>query len=230
MLSPTLTQLPDDTSEHGTVVAPDSGVGDDHPMRKVTRQVAFEQGWSSGRARKVADLFDGMAAEWDAPRSGPVRTAPVRDALARGGMRLDRRWLELGAGTGIGTRLFAPAVGEGGGSLVALDLALEMLRRSPSRVAPLVNGDASCLPFGDGLFGGVAMVNMLLFPDEIDRVVTTDGGQLLWVNTVGDRTPIHLSPKDFLAALPDSEAGGWSAVWARSGTGFWVVATRPAAS
>ena len=217
-----LTRLPDDTSEHGAVVEPASGVGDDHPMRQITRQVAFEAGWSAGRARKVADLFGGMASDWDAPRSGLIRTAPIRDALSRGDLRLGGRWLELGAGTGVGTRIMAPALSGAGGSLVALDLALQMLRESPTRVAPLLQGDASRLPFPSGTFGGVAMVNMLLFPDEVDRVVAADGGQLLWINTSGDRTPIHLSPEDFLAALP----GRWSARWACSGTGFWAVATR----
>lgn len=211
------------------MVAPESGVDDDHPMRRVTRQVAFEHGWSSDRARKVAGLFDGMAAEWDAPRSGLVRTAPIRDALARGGMRLDGRWLELGAGTGVGTRIMAPVLAATGGSVVAVDLALRMLRESPVRVAPLVQGDASRLPFADGIFSGVAMFNMLLFPEEVDRVVSPDGGQLLWINTSGDRTPIHLSPEDFLAALPGGSSGAWRAQWACSGTGFWVVATRSAA-
>jgi len=214
------------------VVEPDSGVGDDHPMRKVTRDVAFEHGWSAGRARKVADLFDGMATEWDAPRSGLVRTAPIRDAMVRGGMRLGGRWLELGAGTGVGTRIVAPEVADRGGSIVAVDLAMRMLRESPDRVAPLVQGDASRLPFADCAFDGVVMVNMLLFPSEVDRVVASDVGQLLWVNTSGDRTPIHLSPEDFLGALPGPGEGhclgssGWSGVWARSGTGFWVVASR----
>ncbi len=153
-------------------MAPASGVGPDHPMRKVTRQVAFERGWSADRARKVADLFDGMAAEWDEPRSGLVRTAPIRDASTRGGMMLAGRWLELGAGTGVATRILAPAVSEAGGSLIAADLALEMLRRSPARAAPLVQGDASSLPFADGVFDGVALINMLLFPDEVTRMVT----------------------------------------------------------
>lgn len=221
-----LTRLPDDTSEDGLVVAPELGADDDHPMRQVTRQVAFERGWSAGRARKVADLFDGMAAGWDAPRSGLVRTAPIRDALARGGMRLSGRWLELGAGTGVGTRILAPALAAVGGSVVAVDLALRMLQASPARVAPQVQGDASTLPFGDGVFDGVAMFNMLLFPEEVDRVVSGDGGQLLWINSSGDRTPIHLSPEDFLTALPGGSSGAWTAQWARSGTGFWVVATR----
>jgi len=36
----------------------------DHPMRKLTRQVAFDGAWDAERAKKVGDLFDGMAADW----------------------------------------------------------------------------------------------------------------------------------------------------------------------
>jgi len=190
-------------------------------MRKVTRRVAFDDDWSPARAAKVADLFNSMASEWDEARSGLQRTSPVRDALDRGSLNVSGRWLELGAGTGIGTRLLSPALTEGGGSVVALDLALAMLRNSPRRVAPLVQGDASRLPFPDASFDGLALVNMLLFPAEVERVLAS-AGQLLWINTLGDRTPIHLSPDDVVAALP----GEWSATWARSGSGFWAVACR----
>lgn len=216
-----LNQLPDDDSPDGRYVPPEGGVGPDHPMRNVTRQVAFEGGWSPGRAAKVAGLFDSMAEEWDASHSDAVRTAPIRDALRRGGLNLGGRWLELGAGTGAGTRILAPAVVGGGGSLVAIDLALGMLRNSPERVAPLTQADASRLPFGDGAFDGLAMVNMLLFPEEVARVLAP-GGSVLWVNTFGDRTPIHLPPEDVAAALP----GEWSVTWAHSGNGFWALVSR----
>ena len=88
--SAVLLQLPDDPSEAGRVTpvqgSADSDIGSDHPMRRVTRQVAYEGGWSPDRARKVTDLFDSMAAEWDALRSGGQRNAPVVDALAAKGI------------------------------------------------------------------------------------------------------------------------------------------------
>jgi len=105
--------------------------------------------------------------------------------------------------------------------MVGLDLSQAMLNGAPSRAAPLVQGDASQLPFTNSTFDGILMVNMLLFPDEVDRVLAADG-QIVWVNTMGDRTPIHLSPQELLAALP----GEWAATWAYSGTGFWAVAAR----
>lgn len=216
-----LIELEPDNSRHGRVVDPTAVMAppaEEHTMRRVTREVAFEQGWSPGRAHKVEELFDSMAAGWDAPRSEAVRVAPIHDAVARGGLT-SGRWLELGAGTGIGTRILAPALG----SVMAFDMAMRMLTTTPRVMAPRVRGDASCLPFGDGIFSGVAMVNMLLFPSEVDRVVG-ERGQVLWVNTSGASTPIHLTPEELLSALP----GSWAGRWACSGKGFWVVAERSA--
>lgn len=214
-----LTQLESDRSEFGRVDDPERVMtppAEEHAMRRVTRQVAFGEAWTPERAHKVGDLFDSMADEWDGSHSNPVRLAPVHDAVTRGRLA-QGSWLELGAGTGIGTRILAPAVE----SLVAVDMAMAMLRATPVVTAPRVRGDASSLPFADGAFTGVAMVNMLLFPSEVDRVLA-DQGQVVWINTSGASTPIHLSPDELLSALP----GEWSGRWACSGSGFWVVAER----
>lgn len=95
-----------------------------------------------------------------------------------------------------------------------------MLANAPD-LAPRVRSDASLLPFPDASFDAVLLINMLLFPAEIDRILR-DGGSVLWVNTLGDQTPIHLPPADVLHALP----GEWSGRTARAGTGFWVAARR----
>ncbi len=199
------------------IVEPEPFAGPDHPMRNVTRQVAFDEGWSPGRAKKIAELFDGLAEGWAATRGDPVRLAPIGDGLARGGVDVGGRWLELGSGTGAGTRVLRQSVER----LVAVDLSAEMLANAPAELAPRVRADASRLPFVDGRFDGILMVNMLLFPDEVDRLLAP-GGRLLWVNTLGDQTPIHLPADDLLQALP----GEWSGTTARSGSGFWVSAAR----
>lgn len=196
--------------------APEPFAGPDHPMRRVTRQVAFEAGWSPGRSAKVRDLFDSLAPSWTADHVDEVRAAPVRDAMARGGLDPDGRWLEIGAGTGAGVEALGGRVGR----LVALDLSAEMLAHAPD-TAPKVRADAVSLPFPDASFDTVMLINMLLFPDELDRVLAP-AGQLLWINTLGDQTPIHLPPDDVLEALP----GDWSGTTARSGMGFWLVVRR----
>ncbi|MEZ5225446.1 MAG: class I SAM-dependent methyltransferase [Acidimicrobiales bacterium] len=202
---------------HESAVAPPSMAGPDHPMRKVTRRVAFDGGWDAERARKVGALFDGMAADWASDSVEPSTASVIGDGLERG--RLDRsgRWIELGSGTGAGTRVLAPHVAQ----LTAFDLAAAMLAEAPAHLAPRVHGDANVLPFADATFDVVVMVNMLLFPHEVDRVLRPSGS-VLWVNTLGDQTPIHLPPDDVCRALP----GEWCGVTAEAGTGFWAVLTR----
>ncbi len=207
-----LTELP---AAEGTA-APEPFAGADHPMRQVTRQVAFEDGWSPGRARKVAELFDGMAPGWSADHVDEVKAAPVLDALARGDVGRGGDWIELGSGTGAGTRLVHDRVDR----LTAVDLSAGMLAHAPN-LAPRVQADASRLPFPAHSFDRALLINMLLFPAELDRILRP-GGALIWVNTLGDQTPIHLPPADVLAALP----GSWGGVTAQAGTGLWAVLRR----
>ena len=207
--------------EHLPVVVPvvherPPGANADHPMRAVTRQVAFEpDGWTPERQAKVAALFDDLAPEWHT-RAGPGRLDAVVDALERGGVPTDGPALELGSGTGLGTPLLAERFPR----LVALDLSREMLARAPD-VAPRVRADSARLPFPDGSLAAVLAINMLLFPREMDRVLHP-AGVLVWVNTSGDRTPIHLPADDVVAALP----GSWRATAGEAGTGTWCVARR----
>lgn len=203
-------------SDAEDVEPPEPIGGPDHPMRLVTRQVAFEQGWSSGRSAKVAALFDSMAAEWSERHVDPTKAAPIRDALTRGEVEMGGRWLELGSGTGAGTRVLHEHTPD----IVAVDLSAGMLAHAPD-LAPRIRGDASRLPFPDAAFDSVLLVNMLLFPDEVDRVLARSG-TLVWVNTLGDRTPIHLPPADVIEALP----GSWGGSTANAGMGLWAVLRR----
>ena len=197
-------------------VEPEPFADADHPMRKVTRQVAFDGIWNDERADKIAALFDGLAPEWASDHVDELKLGPIVDALDRGNVPLDGRWLELGSGTGAGTT----ALRERGVDVVVLDLSAEMLAHAPD-VAPKIRGDASTLPFADHRFDAVLMVNMLLFPAEVDRILASDG-VVVWVNTRGDQTPIHLPPNDVAAALP----GPWSGLTARAGAGLWATLRR----
>lgn len=207
-----LTQLPD----HPDATAPEPFAGPDNPMRLMTRAKAFGESWEPTDSTRVQEIFDGMAASWSETHVDPTKAAPVEDALIRAGLPLDGQWLEVGSGTGAGARILAGRVG----SLVCTDLAAEMLRHAPD-IAPKVRADASRLPFPDQSFDAILLINMLLFPDEVDRLLRPSGS-VLWVNTLGDQTPIHLPPFDVLEALP----GDWAGLTARAGTGFWVAAQR----
>jgi len=195
---------------------PEPFAGPDHPIRKLTRKIAFGEPWTPAHAERMSTLFDEMAPEWSERHVDPTKAAPVIDALDRGDLPIDGDWLECGSGTGAGARVLADRVG----SLVCTDLSAGMLSYAPD-LAPRAQSDASALPFDADAFDAVLLINMILFPTEIDRVLRP-GGAVLWVNTLGDQTPIHLPATDVLEALP----GEWTGTTAHAGTGFWLAARR----
>jgi len=196
--------------------------GPDHPMRKVTQQVAFDPaGWTKERAGKVAQLFDAMASGWS-ERTSTERQEPLRDALERGG--LDGlgegalgTCLEIGSGTGSSTGDLTARFER----VVCVDLSREMLRHATPTTGLPVNADAARLPVRNEGAACVVLVNALLFPAEIDRALSANGA-LVWVNSLGDRTPIHLSASDVERALP----GAWRGRASEAGWGTWCVLRR----
>lgn len=190
--------------------------GPDHPMRKLTRAMAFGRPWTADDAARVTAIFDGMAPEWSADHVDPLKAAPLFDAIDRGGVPTDGLWIELGSGTGAGCHALDGIVERH----VSLDLSYEMLAHAPDRV-PRVQADSSRLPLADDTADVVLMINMILFPAEVDRILRT-GGSVVWVNTLGDQTPIHLPPADVAAALP----GDWTGVASHAGCGLWAVLRR----
>jgi len=207
-----ITELP----AHPEYLPPGRFAGPDHPMRKLTRAMAFGEAWTTDDAARVAAVFDGLASDWSEDRVDPRKAAPVLDAIERGKPRLDGRWIELGSGTGAGARLMHARADQH----IAVDLSEQMLAHAPS-LTPKVRADSSQLPFADNSADVVLLINMLLFPGEVDRVLRPDG-HVVWVNSYGDQTPIHLPPSDVAAALP----GDWGGVRSHAGNGLWAVLQR----
>lgn len=186
-------------------------------MRAVTRQVAFDPGgWTAQRRVKVAALFDELAPEWHTHRDDPQRQAPLADAHERGGIVGGGTCLEVGSGDGANTAFLA----ERHDRVIALDVSFEMLRRAKGM---RVQADAGAAPLADGTVDVAVLVNAFLFPAEMDRVLAP-GGLLVWVNTAGDQTPIHLTADEVEAALP----GAWDGLGAEAGRGTWSVWRRVA--
>jgi SAM-dependent methyltransferase len=199
---------------------PDRSGAADNPMRAVTLQVAFEpERWTPERRAKVAALFDGLAAEWHEHRNDPQRTAPLEDAYERGGIVAGGTCLEVGSGDGANTAFLA----DHHDTVVAVDLSMEMLRHAPADVGLRVRGDTSEAPIRTGSADVVVLVNALLFPAEMDRVLAP-GGVLVWVNTAGDHTPIHLSAEEVEDAVP----GAWDGIASSAGWGTWATFRRVA--
>ena len=190
-------------------------------MRIATRRAAGLDpgGWTGKLREEVADFFDDLAGEWHT-RTSPERTAVVTDALARG---LDPLHLPKGlvveVGSGIGT--YSNLLAQRFSTALAVDLSLPMLQRAPSGPAHRVQADAATLPIRDGAAAAVVLINAFLFPAEVDRVLSREGA-MLWVNSSGEYTPIHLSVDDLLATLPRQ----WGGVASQAGDGLWCVLRR----
>jgi len=197
---------------------PPPGLAADHPMRAVTRAVAFDpDGWTEERRQQVVALFDELADDWSS-RDVPGREAPLLDALDRGFVAAPaatrRVALDIGAGNGLNTRHLAPHFAV----LGTVDISLEMLRHASAAPAVRVQGDASRLPVADRSIDVLVLANAFLFPAEVDRVLATDG-VVVWVNSRGTGTPIHLLATEVDHALP----GDWTGVASVAGWGTWSV-------
>jgi len=193
--------------------------GQTHPMRTMTRRAAGLEGdpWDDDARATVAAYFDDLAPEWHT-RTSPQRDAVITDALDRGvGDGGGDVCLELGSGIGA----YTPQLARRWARVIATELSIEMLRRAPQAVGHRVLADGATLPLPDAVAAAVVLVNCFLFPAEVDRVLAPDG-VVVWVNSSGAHTPIHLPPEDVVEALP----GRWEGVRSGAGIGVWCVLHR----
>ena len=192
----------------------------DHPMRRMTERVAFGGAWDAEAFGEVESLFDDLSGEWETTRDNPSRVDGIDHAVERAGVDLSGRVVELGAGTGFGARRLSSL----GATPIATDLSGGMLREAAAAgVERLARADAAHLPFPDASVDVLVCMNMMLFPAEVDRVLAPTGA-LVWVNSRGEGTPIHLTAEQLDDALP----GEWSVTASRVNVGTWAVARRAA--
>lgn len=191
--------------------------GTDHPVRAVTRSVAGDEtSWTPATAAETTERFDELAPDWE-NRLRPEEFVGLPDACERGLLEPSALCLEVGSGTGFGTVHLAAHFR----AVVAMDISAGMLALAPPDLAPRVRADGASLPLPDDSVDVVALVNMLLFPSEVDRVLRPDGA-VLWFNTLGERTPIHLPAEEVAAALP----GRWGGVASGALWATWCVLRR----
>jgi len=201
---------------HATGDPPDD-IGTGHVMRAITERVAADPtSWTPAVAAQVADFFGELAPQWQTETSARSQVA-LADLLARAGAELTTPVLELGAGTGSGTGALAAHFGH----VVAGDLTSGMIQRLPAALASRVQFDASVLPVRSGSIATLVCVNMFLFADEARRVLGPHGA-VIWVNSIGERTPIHLSAERLAEPLGDD----FAVTASRAGWGTWAVARR----
>jgi SAM-dependent methyltransferase len=177
--------------------------------------------WTPELANFTTDVFDALSTNWVDERGG-YRTAPLLDALDRGGTSPGGRCLEIGSGTGILT----PHLHEYWTELVCVDLSLGMMAHQQS--APQVQADASNLPFQSGAFDVIAIGDGPLFAAETVRLLAQDGA-LIWSNALGSGAPYFQRTTDIWDALAaEAPASPWSAIESEALWGSWAVFRRGA--
>ncbi len=189
--------------------------GTNHLMRIITQESAYDAGsWTARRAREVTSFFDEIAPDWN-ERVPAGEMAGVADALERGQLARGGLCLEVGAGTGRATAHLAKWFDQ----VVAVDISLVMLEQIEGSHRLLADG--ARLPCADHSVDAVALANMFLFPDEVKRVLKPDG-VLVWYNSIGELTPIHLSDEQLLEVMGD----GWHGIASQWSHASWCVLRR----
>jgi ubiquinone/menaquinone biosynthesis C-methylase UbiE len=150
--------------------------------------------------RLTERTFDRIAPQWDSMR-GPDSLAPFEAALeAIEAPAPDV--LDLGTGTGSGAAILVRRFPDA--RVVGVDLSEEMLERARVNVpgAEFRRADASSLPFPDESFDLISHANMIPFFDEVARVLRP-GGTALFAFSIGDQTPIYVTPERLRAELAE---------------------------
>jgi ubiquinone/menaquinone biosynthesis C-methylase UbiE len=168
-----------------------------------------------------------MAGGWE-ERMGPEGLVPLGAALDKLPSP-PRHVLDLGTGTGKGARVAARRFPQA--EVVGVDLSPEMIAAAqklvPDDLSERVRfqvADASALPFEDGAFDLVTLLNMIPFFEELARV-TAPGGRVAFASSFGADTPIYVAPETLRKRLAPLGFGGFEELTAGAGSAFLATRT-----
>jgi SAM-dependent methyltransferase len=197
--------------------------------RLVTRIVVARPGLWRVFRRPLRAEFDRLAPNWENVR-GPEAMAPLGEALDR----LDdkpARALDLGTGTGKAARFVAERFPHA--EIVGVDLSPAMVEQARELVPPELAArlrfevaDAFALPFADGEFDLVVLLNMIPFFGELARV-TAAGGTLAFAWYSGPDTPIWTPPETLRARLEPHGFDRFDELEVGMGTAFLARRAKP---
>jgi demethylmenaquinone methyltransferase/2-methoxy-6-polyprenyl-1,4-benzoquinol methylase len=196
------------------------------------KAVCRSPGWN------VSSSYDEFAPRFDRDRVLPAGVAAaVRAAVLDAAGVASPSVLDLGAGTGRIGRAFV-AVGD---DYVGVDRSFGMLSQfgraaGESRAPHLVQADGEQLPFADGRFDAVMLIQVFggmrdwkCFMSEVRRVLRPTGALLLG-RTIAPENGVDARMKDQLATLLDAMGVPPRAANARAEVERWLVAMAPATS
>jgi len=170
----------------------------------------------------VRTQFTRLAPFWEGRRDA-LSLAPLEAALERFD-EAPSRILDLGTGTGIAARFLATRYRDA--DVVGVDLAPAMVEEARRLLPPELAGrvrfevaDGAALPFADGEFDLVVLLNMIPFFEELARV-TTDGGAVVIASSSGPETPIYVPPETLRTRLAPLGFESFADVASGNGTAF----------
>ena len=181
--------------------------------------VRYPKAWPVLRGLLRAQ-FDRLAPQWEQiVNEGHLQSLEAALAAVDGA---PARALDLGTGTGAGAFVIArrfPAA-----EVVGADLAPDMVAEATAKLPPDLAGrvrfevaDASRLPYEDGAFDLVVLLNMIPFFDELARV-TAPGGAVVVSASRGAETPIYVPPERVRRELAARGFGDFDEIFAGAGS------------
>ena len=186
----------------------------------VVRQPAL---WRVFR-RPMERQFDGLAPVWET-RIMPYHVHALEQALAD--VPPPKRALDVGSGTGVATFAVARRFPEA--EVVGVDLSAEMVAQARAKTPPELAGrvgfqvgDASALPFEDGSFDLVVLMNAIPFFDELARV-TRPGARVVASFSRGASTPIYVPDARLRSELERRGFTDFASFAAEPATAFLAV-------